>query len=391
MAKKKQETPLSADAIAALRGSSFEGNSFALPEGHLDCYAEVKALMTAIGGKWVSGKKRMVFSAGVDCETLVLAACDRGNIPPSNPLDFFPTPPDVVEEVVTHPWLVDRWEARITVAGDGPMRYLEPNGGSGAFVAPMAAKMRPQDELVICEMNPLMADMLRTRFPQATVVEGDFLAYADAKPFDVILMNPPFDGQTYRKHVLHAESMLARLGVLVSVVPSSFKDHCLDFLYRVASKGEWHDFGGDRFADTKTETTAVFIENDPEGDWREKPCEGFKTHHAWDAAMSIANDGDVRRRLADAEDFQQAFGIIKGWADEMLRSGTATRMNEAIARDTIAGIVQDYDAPEFAHLLGAAPEIEAEQLEEQPTAVEPNEIAAEGDQPATVQGELALV
>lgn len=354
---KKQATPLSQEAIDALRVSSFTDNTFKLPEGQLDCYPEIKLLMAAIGGKWAGGKKRMEFAPGVDCSVLVSAACDRGEIPASNPLDFFPTPPDIVSEIESSSWTTGRWDARIIVAeiDNRPVRYLEPNGGSGALVAVMAAKMRPHDELVVCEKNPLLAGMLRTRFPQAQVHEGDFLEYTDGGKFDVILMNPPFDGRAYRKHVEHAESMLDRLGMLVSIVPATFKTHGDDFLYNVASRGEWQDLGADRFEDAKVATTAIFIENDPDAGWREKPFEGYSTHHAWDAAMSIGNDSDMRKKLARATNFAEATGLLQRWASQMLRDGNCIRVDEAIARETMTSIVHDYVAPDLAHLLPAEP------------------------------------
>lgn len=351
VAKKKQSTPLSADAIAALRASAFDGNTFKLPDGNLECYHEIKALMGALGGKWVSGKKHMAFAEGVNCQQLVFAACDRGEIPPSNPLDFFPTPPDVVAEIAAYPWLLDRWNGREHIAEDRPMRYLEPSGGSGALAEVMASRLRPQDELVICEMNPLLADLLRNRFPRASVIEGDFLEYRDDKGFDVILMNPPFDGKSYRKHVEHAESMLRRFGALVAIVPSQFKTHGDDFLYHVAEAGEWHDFGPDRFEGTKTPTSALFIENHPDSKWREKPCDGYSNHHAWDAAMSLANDGDLLGRVCKAENLAGATRCLEEWALRQLQDGHCIRIDKDIAREVVTSVLRDYDQPALSRLL----------------------------------------
>lgn len=390
MAKKKQATPLSTDAISALRASSFEGNIFTLPEGHLDCYAEIKSLMAALGGKWMSKKRHMAFAAGVNCETLVLAACDRGEIPASNPLDFFPTPPDIVEELTTQRWLSERWGARLVVAEDRPLRYCEPNGGSGALVAVMAAKLRPGDDLVVVEKNPLLAAMLRTRFPQATVIEGDFLDYTDPKPFDVILMNPPFDGKTYQKHVNHAASMLARFGVLASIVPSSFVTHGDEFLFSILSRGEWYDLGGDRFADTDTATSVIFIENDPDGNWREKPYEGYSTQYAWNTAMSVASDADMVRKLTRAEDFAAAVCVLKGWASQQVREGSCVRIDESIAREVIFDLSDGYNMEGLTHLLGTVPSHAQDEAAPEVVEVEAPR-PARSAAVAEAQGELALV
>jgi len=381
MAKKKQATPLSADAVLALRESSYSENTFALPPRELACYGEIKALMAALGGQWVGKRKRMEFPAGMDCRELVMAACDRGEIPASNPLDFFPTPADVVLELVNHDWLASRWAARLTVADmdERPVRYLEPSGGSGALAAAIVARMRPQDELVIVELNPLLASVLRAKFPQATVVEGDFLEYTPEKPFQVVLMNPPFASKLYQKHVKHAESMLDRFGVLAAIVPSSFLSHGVDFVYHVTERGEWHDLGAGRFEDTETATMAIFLENDPDLLWRDKPKEGYSSHFAWEAAMNIAHDGDLRAKLAECADVAGAFNVLKDWANEQVLSGSCMRVDEKITREVLVSVVSDYEVEELAHLIEKA---EDGAHETKPAGEEPVE--------RSVQCELAL-
>ena len=351
MAKKRQPTTLTPDAICALRASSFSGNSFSLPDGHLDCYPEIKAVVTALGGQWSSAAKKMIFPVGIDCASLVLSVCERGVLPPTNPLDYYPTPSEIVEKIVSHPWLVDRWDSLISRADDRPIRYLEPNGGSGALAAVLAHRLRPQDELVICELNPLLVEILQRRFPTATIREGDFLTYDDPQKFDFALMNPPFAGETYRKHVDHAYGLLRQFGFLASIVPTSFRLHSVDFCYRVGTRGESIDFGRDRFANTSYETSAVFMQNDPACDWKDRPSNGCSTHHAWEAALSINNCGDTLARLQTARDFEDAVHFLRGWSDRMIRNDCMIRMNEGIARETLGTLVHDYDHKELSHLI----------------------------------------
>jgi hypothetical protein len=205
--------------------------------------------------------------------------------------------------------------------------------------------------MMIVEINPLLAQNLRQRFPHATVIECDFLEYHPDRPFDVVLMNPPFAGKSYIKHIRHAFSMLARMGTLASVVPAGFLTHDDEFLFAVAEAGQWENLGADRFDGTSCSTSIVWMENDPDGCWRSRPYEGYSSHYAWDATVSISSDSDVLTKLAKARDFAGAVEVLKEWARDLLRKGSATFIDEAVAKEVLGSLVADYDAAELARLI----------------------------------------
>lgn len=359
MAKKKQSTPLSNEAIEALRSSEYSGSSFALPPGQLECYAEVKAVVALLGGKWVSKSGRHVFSDGVDAESLVMSVCDRGEIPPSNPNDFFPTPKAVVEEVVGDEWFQDRVGGLRAMREEQGLRWLEPNGGSGALAREIVSQMGDNDELVICEINPLMVDSLKKEFPKATVIEGDFLDYRDDRGFDVVFMNPPFNGKEYIRHVKHAEGMLNRYGIVAAIVPSMFHAHDHEFGYHVAETGEQSALGAKRFEGTDVATSAIFLENDPQLKWREGPHQGYSTHHAWNVVVAISSDQDMLKRLERTPSFEGATGLLDDWARRQVVDGHAVRVDEQIASEVILSLSQDYNFAETEHLVDGAKEAHA--------------------------------
>lgn len=343
---KKQPTKLSPAAINALRAAVFTRNALRLTEENLECYAEIKALVETLGGKWVSRTKLHEFGEGVDARALVIACCDRGEIPPTNKHDFFPTKADVVTAMVEDRDFSSQWEARITCAemDSQPIRYLEPSGGAGALVEPMYLRLRPQDELVVCEINPLLAAALRARFPRATVIEGDFLQFTSAEKFDVVLMNPPFDRTAYQKHVAHAFSLLQRRGILAAIVPSGFHQ-CVEFARWVYTNGCSADLGQGRFADTAIGTSVLWLSNDPQNAWRDQECQGFTSWHAWNASTAISSDGAVLQRLARCAGFAEQLAVLTGWADQLVQSeDSCQRMDAAIAREIL---------PQFADYLPA--------------------------------------
>lgn len=126
--------------------------------------------------------------------------------------DAFFTPPDVAADVVSaaHP---GKWQ-----------RWLEPSAGTGALIAALQDYEPELKEIVAVERYLPFHPHLE-RFEGVDVRDGDFLEMkpADLGQFDGIVMNPPFHRGAAQKHVEHALSFLKPGGILVAIVPSTFK------------------------------------------------------------------------------------------------------------------------------------------------------------------------
>lgn len=343
---KKRPSPLSPEAVHALRAAVFAPGSFTLTSPNLPCYDEVKAVVAHLGGAWEASTGRHVFPAGLDVQSMVLALCDRGILPASNPLDYFPTPAAVLDELLgssSIAGLIDglRFSAQFNAR---PVRFLEPNAGSGALFSRLHALFPEFAAAVAVEINPLMVDSLGGRFPSSTVIEGDFLTVdlAALAPFDLVLMNPPFAGRTYQKHVRRAFELLAPFGVLLAIVPAYFANDP-DFGFFVAENGFAYDLGPDRFAGTSTPTACIAITRDPANQWRDQPRDGFSTSHAWNLQVCAASDSTLLRQLQRAADFKAALGVLTSWAHDQVRQGSAVRVDERIAGEALRSLVYDYD------------------------------------------------
>ncbi|MBT1154341.1 DUF4942 domain-containing protein [Aminobacter anthyllidis] len=78
------------------------------------------------------------------------------------------------------------------------------------------------------------------------VLTANFLECPVKPEFDFVLMNPPFYGRHYVKHVRHALQFLKPGGILVSILPATaWYDHG-------ELKGEWRDLPVGSFADAGT-------------------------------------------------------------------------------------------------------------------------------------------
>jgi len=152
--------------------------------------------------------------------TSVLAELSRtGALPEKRSHQFYGTPDGMASDAVE--WAEIGEEDVI----------LEPEAGQGGL-----AQYLPKDRTTCVEISPLHCAVLRAK--GFNVVCYDFLDWNDErlrigrKLFSRIVMNPPFSDGRAERHVLHASTMLAPNGILVAILPASFKEK--KFL-----KGSW--------------------------------------------------------------------------------------------------------------------------------------------------------
>jgi hypothetical protein len=130
-------------------------------------------------------------------------------------LQFYPTPEKVIDRLLEDIYLKPGMRVLEPSCGDG--RIMDAVRKAGADVwgvevdAARAAETRAKGHKVVC------ANFLETQGP--------------ARPelaFDAVVMNPPFYGKHYAKHVRHALRFLKPGGVLVAVLPATARyDHGL--------------------------------------------------------------------------------------------------------------------------------------------------------------------
>lgn len=120
-------------------------------------------------------------------------------------------------------------------------RVLEPSCGDGRIMDELSARgCRPFG----IEYHPGRA--AETRAKGHSVLTGNFLEQPARPEFDFVVMNPPFYGRHYVKHVQHALNFLKPGGLLVSILPATAHyDH-------QEIKGHWTDLPVGSFAEAGT-------------------------------------------------------------------------------------------------------------------------------------------
>lgn len=120
-------------------------------------------------------------------------------------------------------------------------RVLEPSCGDGRILD----VLRDRNCLSLgIEYHPGRAAEARGK--GHAVITANFLEQAPTADFDRVVMNPPFYGRHYVKHVQHAVKFLKTGGTLVAILPATA---CYD---HGELKGEWRDLPVASFAESGT-------------------------------------------------------------------------------------------------------------------------------------------
>lgn len=154
----------------------------------------------------------------------------------SKDLQYYPTPTEVVERV-----LADLY-------GLKGAKVLEPSCGCGRFLDGLRAHGA---EVFGIEYDASRAAQARAK--GHSVMVANFLETAPARDYDRVVMNPPFYGKHYAKHVNHALKFLKPGGMLTAILPATARyDHGL-------LNGKWSDLPIGSFSESGTNINTTVL------------------------------------------------------------------------------------------------------------------------------------
>lgn len=154
----------------------------------------------------------------------------------SKDLQYYPTPLKVVQHVL---------DGLPSLAGE---RILEPSCGCGRFMD----AIRDKGAFVYgVEYHAGRAELCRSR--GHAVFTANFLETVPTGDFDRVIMNPPFYGKHYAKHVNHAHKFLRKGGTLTAILPATARyDHGL-------LDGRWDDLPVGSFSESGTNINTTIL------------------------------------------------------------------------------------------------------------------------------------
>lgn len=174
-------------------------------------YEKLNKALEAMGGKWSRKERAHVFPT--DPRLQVEGLLESGELTVEKD-GFFETPDPVIDRMIE------------LTGGRLFGSVLEPSAGMGAIVRRIIAYPNVS-RLFMVERNPERAKALWAyekdfeKQDSFTVFNDDFLSIdpVEWKPFDCILMNPPFENGQDIEHVIHASRFIEyAYGVLIAVM-----------------------------------------------------------------------------------------------------------------------------------------------------------------------------
>jgi hypothetical protein len=156
----------------------------------------------------------------------------------SKDLQFYWSPKKVIETALDEAGI---YSPRYSGDRQYAYRVLEPSCGDGRILDELRA--RGCDAFGI-EVHAGRAAEARAK--GHSVLTANFLEQPARADFDFVIMNPPFYGRHYVKHVNHAMKFLKPGGILVSILPASaYYDH-------KELTGQWRDLPQGSFSEAGT-------------------------------------------------------------------------------------------------------------------------------------------
>jgi 16S rRNA G966 N2-methylase RsmD len=189
---------------AILDQCEFTETTVKLPNIQLDrkLYVKINAILEQAGGKWSKKEKRHVFPS--DPKKKLGIIVEKGILIDEQKL---------FQKFYTPLWLVEKIVSIAKVEGK---KVLEPSAGDGRVID----ECYKQGASLVQGFDITDIDC-KERVPTNEVIIQDFLTVQPVEQYDVILGNPPYSKNNWRKHTYHAYKFLKSGGKLVFVLPTT--------------------------------------------------------------------------------------------------------------------------------------------------------------------------
>jgi hypothetical protein len=162
----------------------------------------------------------------------------------SKDLQYYPTPTKTVDYVLDH--YIGDWTG---------MRVLDPSCGCGRFLDGLRKRKARAYGI---ELDPKRVAEARAK--GHSVVLTNFLETSATGDFDVVVMNPPFYGKHYAKHVRHAFEFLKAGGTLIAILPATARyDHGMLDDLGTARYDRWNDLPVGSFSESGTNINTTVL------------------------------------------------------------------------------------------------------------------------------------
>ena len=185
-----------------------------VPQLSVKNYSKVKSILNRLGGKWITSHQHFQFSK---CPQKLIDRVLAFGSRKINKFHLYPTPVEIFEYMTEHTAL------NYFGASETKVKVLEPSAGEGSLIGGLldfGAKEGRDFIIDGYDIDPL--NVLLCQESGFNVREANFLEVTPIEEYDLVVMNPPFNGDEFIKHIQHAQKFLKSGGLLLSVVPTGW-------------------------------------------------------------------------------------------------------------------------------------------------------------------------
>ncbi len=310
-------------------------------------YGKVRSILLRLGGEWSIQDQVFYFPK---CPQALLDRVLAVGSRSLNKYHFYPTPAELFEYMTLHTPL------SYFGASQPHVRVLEPECGEGGLIR-MLLEFGEQEgrhfDIDGYDLDPL--NVIFCKEAGFNVQEADFLAVEPRREYDLIVMNPPFNGVEFIKHIKHAQKFLGKNGLLISVVPTEWileSGSCQASRWlleqaQIESTAELNDgnfFEPGTFKNVSIPTTIICL-NSAEQAEKILNSERYRDAALYDFDLYFDNTGkyfetlnELKMKEADSQEFMEAITRL------------VTTMLEKYSCDTVH-IVRRFKAEYIAALM----------------------------------------
>lgn len=185
-----------------------ENSLYIKTDMNADDIKEVYKILSFLGGERKQINMAIWYEFDYDINKVINEIVFSGTLPDIKTFQYYPTPEPLAELAVDWADIEDNHTC------------LEPSAGQGGI-----AKFLPNENTTCVEISKLNVEILKGKGFN-NIINDDFVKWSSktSERFDRIVMNPPFSDGRAELHTKMAFNLLNNNGVLVAVLPASFKN-----------------------------------------------------------------------------------------------------------------------------------------------------------------------
>ena len=239
-------------------------------------WSNLSLFLNRVGGKWSTTKQAFEM---VRNPSLIIERIKEVGTRSFNKFSLYETPKAVTD------FICEYCLNEFIPSEESIIRVLEPSCGGGSLILPVLAELKKRYPKYTIKLDAYDIDPINVMLCKELgfdIERADFLKVEPDPKYDLVVLNPPFQGKAYLKHIKHAQRFMKqnKRSCLIAVAPTRHCDPVAAIKGEGCKEVEWltesafkvhndflaESFEVDAFKGAKIETS-VFMLKDESYSW----------------------------------------------------------------------------------------------------------------------------